>query len=294
VEGDPGEADRGGAAVTGAAGALDATDGDNDLDATAGAPDPTDADATTGGPDTDGGPSAGFTPDVAARLRSYVYLLVDPRTGRPFSVGRGKGDRAFDGLDALRRADGDGAAARVREIEASGRSVRVDILRHGLSGEEARLVEATAVDALGLDPGGVIGAGLRRSAEAIAVELARPAKIKRSHPVVLLRVTGGDPPDPRSVPWRIGRRWTDLDSPRSPRWAVSVVDDLVHGVLRIDRWEPTGAPEDPGTRYRLHGERDPELEARYLGRSVATYRSAGAQNRVSYVWCGPHWVNRPR
>ena len=37
----------------------------------------------------------GFPPGVSAKLRSYVYLLVDPRTGRPFYVGRGTNDRCF-------------------------------------------------------------------------------------------------------------------------------------------------------------------------------------------------------
>jgi len=31
-----------------------------------------------------------------------------------------------------------------------------------------------------------------------------------------------------------------------------------------------------------------------VGRSVAAYRTSGSQNPVGYVWCGPHWVNRPR
>ena len=240
----------------------------------------------------------GFTEEVAAKLKSYVYLLVDPRTGRPFAVGRGKGDRCFSDLDALRRAAADGSAqpsaVRVREIEDSGRPVRIDILRHGLDGDASRLVEAATVDALGLDPAGISGAGRRQSVEAVATALARPAKFKRSHPVVLLRVAADDMVDPSDRAWRVARRWTDLDSPRSPRWAVLVVDDLVREVVRIDGWEPTGPADSAATRYRLRGERDVELEDRYVGRSVAAYRTSGSQNPVGYVWCGPHWVNRPR
>ncbi len=245
-------------------------------------------------PDTgDGAAPAVFAPEVAARLRTYVYLLVDPRTGRTFHVGRGKGDRCFRDLATLRASTGE-SADRVRAVEAAGREVRVDILRHGLSGEEAKLVESVANDALGLTPARAgAGPGQRLAADRLASALARPARFKRSHPVVLLRLTGGED-DPRSQRWRIGRRWADTTDPRAPGWAVAVADDLVRGVYRIDGWDPTGEPSDPATRYALRGEPDPELERRYRGRSVAAYRGTGSQPPVTYVWCGPHWVNRPR
>jgi hypothetical protein len=72
-----------------------------------------------------------------------------------------------------------------------------------------------------------------------------------------------------------------------------VVGELVAAVFRIDHWEPTGSS---GTgrgdlRYSFVGARDEELESRYLGRSVALHRGAGPQSPVTYVWCGPHWVN---
>ena len=44
-------------------------------------------------------------------------------------------------------------------------------------------------------------------------------------------------------------------------------------------------------RYSFSGAPDEELEARYVGRSVAPYLGAGTPSQVTYVWCGPHWVN---
>ena len=40
---------------------------------------------------------AAFPPGVAEKLNTYVYLLVDPRNGRPFFVGSGRGDAALEG-----------------------------------------------------------------------------------------------------------------------------------------------------------------------------------------------------
>ncbi len=254
---------------------------------------------------------AGFPVGVADQLRAYVYLLIDPRTGRAFYVGRGRGDRCFRHLEAARSApdadpdpDGPGSSkypvlARIREAEASGREVRIDILRHGLKGSEAALVESAARDALGLQPDGA-GPVQRRAAGELGARLAKRAKFKRTHQVVLLRVGGPGSDATYEVArhnWRIGRRWTDLDSPRSPQWAVLVVGELVAAVHRIDGWEPT--PTAPGSsrsvdRFSFVGPADAELEQRYRHRSVAPYLGEGTPSQVTYVWCGPHWVNSPR
>ena len=259
----------------------------------------------------------GFAPGVSAKLRSYVYLLVDPRTGRAFCVGRGRGDRCFDHVRAARLgSDGIAEVAgnppgypmleRIREVESDGRPVRIDILRYGLSSEEALLVEAVAGDALGLACGPDV-VSRRRPVTEVRSLLAKRAKFKRGHQVVLLRVggTGADPSyEQTRHSWRIGRRWIDLDSPRSPQWAVTVVGDLVAAVYRIEGWETTADPREPahgsgspgGTahtvdRYSFTGTRDAEIERRYVGKSVAAYLGAGAPSPVTYVWCGPHWVN---
>jgi hypothetical protein len=265
--------------------------------------------------------SEGFTPDVAARLRTYVYLLVDPRTGRPFFVGRGKNDQCFRHLLAARLVSGSdiGAAGgpdgpdpknaqvvdRIRAIEATGSQVRIDILRHGLTPAEAKLAEGVARDALGLAGG---GPGQRAPASEITARLARKAKFQRGHQVVLLRTgttgslganrVGADVAEHLREGWRIGRRWIQPESPRSPHWAVLVADELVEAVFRIDGWVPTAASGGQAggegvVRYAFRGERDPELEQRYRGRSVRAYLAPGSPSPVTYVWCGPHWVNTP-
>lgn len=37
----------------------------------------------------------GFPPDVARKLKTYVYRLIDPRNGETFYVGKGQGNRVF-------------------------------------------------------------------------------------------------------------------------------------------------------------------------------------------------------
>ncbi len=258
-----------------------------------------------------GGP--GFPPGVADQLRAYVYLLVDPRTETVLYVGRGRGDRCYRHVGAARAAavgqTGPGGAKRhkfpvldqVREIEASGREVRIDILRYGLKGSEASLVARATGEALGL-PTGAGPTGRRLEVSAVAALLAEPARFKRSHQVVLLRVgdRGADVSyEVARHNWRIGRRWADVGSPRAPKWAAVVAGELVAGVYRIDRWEPTpvadwSPPDRPSGRYSFVGEPAPDLEDRYRHRNVAAYLGAGPPGQVTYVWSGPHWVDPAR
>lgn len=245
-----------------------------------------------------------FPPGVGAKLGAYVYLLVDPRSGRPFFVGRGRGDRCHRHIQAARDGSPFDAGPskyqlldRIREAEADGRPVRVEILRHGLTPDEAALVEVSVADALGLGHPTRLGTQ-RRPAVEVGAALAKRAKFKRDHQVVLLRVgPHGAATDYASVRhgWRIGRRWIDTASERSPRWAVVVAGDLVDAVYRIDAWEPS--PPSPGAsseRFSFAGAPDPGLDDRYARRSVRDYLGPGAPSAVTYVWCGPHWINTPR
>ena len=196
---------------------------------------------------------------------------------------------------------------RIRTVEAAQGPVRVEILRYGLSADDARLVTAAAADVLGLEPDPKPG-GQRQLAADLGTRLAKRAKFKREHPVVLLRVGGKGADDSYENirhGWRIGRRWIDPLSSRSPKWAVIVAGDMVVGVYRIMRWEPTplgdragrtgpeGTPgqartadSGPSTgptatgrstyRHSFVGERDGPLEQRYVGRSVAAYLRAAS------------------
>jgi hypothetical protein len=198
---------------------------------------------------------------------------------------------------------------RINEVESAAGPVRVEILRHGLDADQARLVEVAAHDALGLQLDPKL-ASQRQPASELGLRLAKRAKIKRDHPVVLLQVGAAGADAGYELVrhgWRIGRRWTDPGSPRSPRWAVIVAGEMVVAVYGIEAWEPTPVPGRPGrdgasaapadgvatatararavarssSRHSFIGVRDEELERRYVGRSVAAYLDAEAATAAS-------------
>lgn len=64
-----------------------------------------------------------FPSDVAAKLKTYVYRLIDPRNGETFYVGKGNGNRVFSHIKAEGGLEGDeidNKLKRIREIRVAG------------------------------------------------------------------------------------------------------------------------------------------------------------------------------
>ena len=60
-----------------------------------------------------------FPPEVARKLQTYVYRLMDPRNGETFYVGKGKNNRVFSHIREEQDPEDDGMdnkLARIREI----------------------------------------------------------------------------------------------------------------------------------------------------------------------------------
>ena len=86
-------------------------------------------------------------PFVCELLGYYVYIYIDPRDGKPFYVGKGKGERA---LAHLRDTTECRKVQRVKEIHAAGQTPQIDILVHRLSEQEALRIEAVVIDTIGI------------------------------------------------------------------------------------------------------------------------------------------------
>lgn len=97
---------------------------------------------------------------VSELLGLYVYLLVDPRDGRPFYVGKGRDVRMMaHGLEALDVDAGTDHAklTRIQDIRAAALEHEIWIARYGLIAAEYTAVEAALIDVLASFP--VVPAG---------------------------------------------------------------------------------------------------------------------------------------
>lgn len=244
-----------------------------------------------------GGVNLAFLPGVAERLGYYVYLLRDPQTAEIFYVGKGRGGRVYQHAAQARKVPGETGQElkldKIRRLHADGLEPRIEILRHGLTEEEAFEVEAAVIDLLqltGTNLGDLTnrarGMWSRAQGWAPLDELraryaAPPVEI--SHRAVLIRINRA---------FRVGmsdrdlyeatRKWWVINPKRRPDYAFAVYNGIVRAVYRID---PKGWTRHENGRWRFRGSRDETLERAYCWRNVATYLPNGAQNPIRYVGC---------
>ena len=183
-----------------------------------------------------------ISPQAIALLGSYVYIYSDPKTGKPFYVGKGKGRRAFAHLHSADGAKGE----MIKNIRARGLQPRIDILRYGLTDKEAFLVEAAAIDLIGknkltnLVSGATGGYGrigydeLHSTLTAEEVEVKHKAilfKISRLYyagmgAAALYEMTRGA--------WKLGA------NRQKAEYAIALYQGVAKEVYRINKWHPAG------------------------------------------------------
>ncbi len=212
-----------------------------------------------------------FTPYVSEQLKAYVYLLIDPRDGEVFYVGKGNGSRVFaHALDAL----GDEEAAsdkldRIREIHAAGHEVEHQLLRFGLTDRTAFEVEAAAIQLLGMDEltnkvqGHHVWLRGRMTTDVAISILDAPQVPEIKERVILFRIPRLWSPEMSAEElyettqgwWTLGPRRDGAD------YAFAVNRGVIREVYRIDSW-----------RQRQQGDRDWEQD---IGKSRKRWGFSG-------------------
>jgi len=241
-----------------------------------------------------------FSAKVREKLKHYVYLYVDPRDNKPFYVGKGKGNRVFSHLKDTSESD---KVVRIAELRKLGLKPRLELLKYGLTEEQALLVEATAIDMIGVEDltNSIRGYGSRHGGRATVVEIeallgAKPVEIRES--VVLINInrayfygiTSQQLYDFTRSCWRIGSKRD------CAKYALAVYRGIVREVYEIAAWVPgrsTMRHDDESGEVGINPDRwefvgkvaDERIRKQYVGMSVAHYYKKGAQNPIMYVNC---------
>jgi hypothetical protein len=233
-----------------------------------------------------------ITPEIATVLKSYVYVYTDPRNGKPFYIGKGQGDRVFAHLDDDSETE---KTRTIAAIRAADKEPQIDILRYGLTDTEARLVEASAIDLVGLAnlTNRIVGYhdssfGRIGSGEVIAMLSAKPVEVR--HKAVLITInqlyrsdmTAEELYEATRGIWVVGERRERAE------YALSVYQGIVREVYRIVKWYPAGTlsyyTRDASNfksrgRWEFEGVVATDIRDEYVGKSVGR----GGQNPIRYV-----------
>lgn len=237
-----------------------------------------------------------FPPDVASKLKTYVYRLIDQRNGETFYVGKGQGNRVFAHIHAEQSLDGDeldNKVRRIREIRLAGFEVAHVIHRHGMDEQTAFEVEAALIDAY---PGltnvaggaGTSDYGAMHAKEIIRRYSAEPAAFR--HKVLLISVNRSAAEtslyEATRYAWKISR-------PKAEQAEVilATLQGLIVGAFIADDWLDATAENFPGRedmpgRLGFVGREAPaDISTVYVGKRVPDeYRKRGAANPIKYTW----------
>jgi len=246
-----------------------------------------------------------FSSKVREKLKHYVYLYIDPRTDKPFYIGKGKGNRCFSHLKDRSESD---KARVIDELRKLGRQPQIEILKYGLTERQALLVEATAIDLLDVKSltNRMRGHGSRHGAragveqiasllEAVPVEIAEPAVLININRRFRYGMSAQELYDATRSAWKVGPKR------QLAEYAFSVYRGVIREAYAIEAWVRGGStmrgvdesgrpPERPG-RWEFVGRvADEKMRRKYVGGSVARHFKKGAQNPIMYVNCD---VRRP-
>lgn len=238
-----------------------------------------------------------FPPEVAGKLGTYVYRLIDPRNGETFYVGKGKGNRVFAHIRADDKAldgdDSDNKLRRIREIRVAGFEVGHVIHRHGLDDDTAFEVESALIDAY---PGltnlvdGVGGGefGVMHAAEIIRRYRAETAVFAHKALLISVNRSAADTSlyEATRYAWKISR-----DRAQQAEVILATIQGLIVGAFIADGWLDATSANFPGRevvpgRFGFIGKEAPEsIKRQYVGKRVPDeYRKKGAANPVKYSW----------
>ncbi len=236
-----------------------------------------------------------FPPGVGAKLKTYVYRLIDPRNGETFYVGKGKGDRVFQHVRA-ELAGGDEVGdklRRIREIRMAGFEVAHVIHRHGLDDDIAVEVEAALIDAY---PGltniaggsGSTDRGAMHAKEIIARYAAQPAVF--NHRAILINInrsaTETSLYEATRYAWKIS-----ITKAKQSEIVLATRFGMIVEAFQPSQWleatkENFPGREDRAGRVGFVGDKaPPPIRAQYVGKRVPDeYRKPCSANPVRYTW----------
>ena len=231
-----------------------------------------------------------FSKNTINAIGYYVYGLRYPRKQDYFYIGKGKGNRVFSHVkQTSARGISDPKFDIISTLRSEG-GPEIDIIRHGLTEQEALLLESALIDVLGVDqiankvkgfnsekyglmsPKNIEaqykGKPLVKPIKAVCFKINRAWRRNMSA-LELYEMTRGN--------WRLS-----LARAENAEFGIGLTDGVIRSIYKIHSWEKV--PERSPERYRFIGYEIDEMK-RYLGHSLAFHPNHRVRGPLFYINC---------
>ena len=235
-----------------------------------------------------------FSKEAIDNLKYYVYKLIDPRDGKVFYIGKGKGNRVFSHINLSERYESkdeeiSDKISLIREIKNDGLDVIAVIHRHGINDEDtAYQVEAALIDEYnnltniqsGHNSNDFGPINVNQVESIYGLEKLKVDDIDKSDKLLLIKIReeyikNNDNDIYRTVryAWSLSKnRVNDI------KMVAAVVNGVIKKVYRVDRWYYV--PERD--RYAFEGV---EIDSKYLNKRIPDeYRKKGMASSTIYTF----------
>lgn len=235
-----------------------------------------------------------FSNEAIDNLKYYVYKLIDPRDGKVFYIGKGKGNRVFSHINLSERYETkdeeiSDKISLIREIKNDGLDVIAVIHRHGINDEDtAYQVEAALIDEYnnltniqsGHNSNDYGPINVNQVESIYGLEKLKVDDIDKSDKLLLIKIReeyikNNDNDIYRTVryAWSLSKnRVNDI------KMVAAVVNGVIKKVYRVDRWYYV--PERD--RYAFEGV---EIDSKYLNKRIPDeYRKKGMASPTIYTF----------
>jgi len=234
-----------------------------------------------------------FSQAAKESLKSYVYLLIDPRNDEVFYVGKGNSNRCYEHInEALILNKNSEKCDLIRQIQNSNNNVIIKILRHGLNDDEAFLVESVCIDLLkgnltnlvsGHDSGSL---GIMATLE---IEQLYNLKILEEkdlvHKVIFININNLYEKNKCNINdlYEATRSSWCVDPKRASKaqFIIATYKGISRAIFQLEKW----VPAKENGRHEFLGKVAPkDIQDLYNNRSLARFIKVGAQNPIKYSY----------